>query len=335
MADTDQEKPLVLPVIPEQGPGINFEVTADQKIGVAKSGIASDADLVEIHGLKHTLLEALDDLSAATKSSNAFKSLNTAAGRYAQELAEEHPSIDILYGRGLRCEGSVSRLRELVAKGELPEADLSIAEALDTVVALNGTVILSTARGRELIARSTEYDRTQLEFEILKTELEKLADTVQSSRNLFTQEAKEATWESIEDAGKGRHPNRTSNWAELTTGNLLSLLGKTALNLGAGAVVLSEPGQILMHTASPIVDQIWYFLLQNQGNIREIAAIGGQHFQHMNSLINVLARFENPQALAEYYSSNKIVDQSDSETSSYDLEVAISMILQGKNLPEA
>jgi hypothetical protein len=328
MADPKNLDPLELLHIPEQLPGNQFEVTADQKIGLARSGVATEADLVEIGELKTTLLEALDDLLDATANSNAFRQLHTVATRYKAALDQPQPFIDRLFGQGLRFETFIAKLRAEIAKGDLPDADFPIAEALDSVVALNGTIILSTQRGQILVQRSNDYARTQAEAAKLKAELQRLNEAVQAEKHLFTQEAKEAIEEAIANASLGKHPERTNTWAEGTGSNLLALLSKVALKFGTpiitGAFALSEPGQAAMQALVLLINQSSDFLLTNAPIMRDLAAIGGQHFQYLSSVLPVLKRLNTPEKMPAPITE-----------SAFDLDEVYALILRGEAPPAA
>jgi Leucine-rich repeat (LRR) protein len=328
MADPKDLEELVLRQIPDQVPGNQFEVTADQKIGLARSGVATESDLAEIGELKTTLLEALGDLLDATVNSNAFKQLHTVATRYKAALDQPKPSIDGLFGQGLRFETFIAKLRAEIAKGDLPDADLPIAEALDSVVALNGTIILSTQRGQILVQRSNDYARTQAEATKLKAHLQRLNEAVQAERKLFTQEAKEAIDQAIANAGLGKHPERTNTWAESTGSNFLALLSKVALKVGtpifAGAFALSEPGQAAMQALVPLINQTSAFLMANAPIVRDLAAIGGQHFRYLPSLLAVLKSYGTPEEMPAVVPEQP-----------FDLEEAHEMILRGEAPPAA
>jgi Leucine-rich repeat (LRR) protein len=328
MADPKDLEELVLRQIPEQLPGNQFEVTADQKIGLARSGVATEADLAEIGELKTTLLEALDDLLSATANSNAFKQLHTVATRYKAALDQPQPSIDRLFGQGLRFETFIAKLRAEITKGDLPDTDLPIAEALDSVVALNGTIILSTQRGQILVQRSNDYARTQAEAAKLKAELQRLNEAVQADKRIFTPEAKEAVDDAIAGAGFGKHPERSNTWAESTTSNLVAIASALALagstSIVGNAIALSEPGQSVTQTLVPLINHTWAFFQSNAHLFQNLAAIGGQHFQYIPSLLAVLNRYGKPEA------KPAIVFEPP-----FDLEEARAMILRGETPPAA
>jgi hypothetical protein len=133
----------------EQQPGPQFAIRADGKIDLRPSGLAPSDDLAEISAIRSAIIEALDDLTALLEGSNAYGTIARVAMRYKAAISADELSIDLLYANGLRLENARARLNREIKNGDCPDLAPQAGEALDSVIALHGPTVYSTARGRE------------------------------------------------------------------------------------------------------------------------------------------------------------------------------------------
>jgi hypothetical protein len=252
MPPTDTIEQIVIPVVPEQGPGISFEIKPNGKIGIADSGPATRSDLQQIGDIRDVLLDALDDAIANCENTNAFAGVARIASKYKETLLADPLSIDKLYAWGLRLENFNTSIAAKIKSGEFPDKDLGLAEALDSVLALHGTSVLLTGRGQELVTKGNAYRRTQEEQIAYREKALALVEKLRAKKTLVEREAVEALEAATQDMGTGRHPERSSELAEAGNNNMLGLLSKlavgTATRLAYAVVVTglvaSVPGQI-------------------------------------------------------------------------------------------
>jgi hypothetical protein len=92
------------------------------------------------------------------------RSLRDRAEAYRAIIDQSLETIDfaIAYVQGVRLENA---RRAAVADRELPPLDHPVQEVRDSLLQLNGTFMLATAEGIEIIAAEERYRRTQEEVE--------------------------------------------------------------------------------------------------------------------------------------------------------------------------
>ena len=134
----------------DQEPGLQFSSGEHGKIHISLSGLALSGDLVEIAAMRGVIIEALDDLTTILEGSNAYATVARIAQRYKATIIADAVSIDQLFGYGVRLENCRARLEREIQSGDYPDLAVPAGEALDSVIALHGPMISSTARGQEL-----------------------------------------------------------------------------------------------------------------------------------------------------------------------------------------
>ena len=187
MADNDDGKApddrLIIPHVPEQAPGLTFEVKPSGLIGLANSGPATKDDHQQIDDIRDVLLDALEDATKLCAGSNAFDQIGRIVAKYKTILEADPLSIDKLYAWGVRLENANTSISVSIKSGDLPAKDLNITEALDSVLALHGTSILLTQRGQMLVAKSKEYHRTAAEQLAYREKSKSLIEKIRGKNN--------------------------------------------------------------------------------------------------------------------------------------------------------
>jgi internalin A len=341
---TDSKSPagvvdqIVIPIVPEQGPGISFEIKPNGLIGLADSGPATRSDLHQIADIRDVLLDALDDAIANCENSNAFGGVVRIASKYKETLLANPLSIDKLYAWGLRLENFNTSIAAKVKSGELPDKDLGLAEALDSVLALHGTSVLLTGRGQELVTKGNNYRRTLEEQIAYREKALALVEKLRARKTLVEREAVDTLEAATQDMGTGRHPERSSELAEAGNSNILGLLSSLAVGTAVAVVgkglAATIPGQIASAEVTEIANAAWYFLLEHKVMLREFATIGGQQLSYLQSVLNVLTRFKTLENFTEHLSGsteNGTVIESDEEAE----KEARRLILAGRPVPES
>lgn len=79
--------------IPEQRAGLTFEINANEKLQLARSGQPTLSDQEQLRELHPLLIEAADDLIAASDRSNAYSFLNKLASRYRRALGDSPDAV--------------------------------------------------------------------------------------------------------------------------------------------------------------------------------------------------------------------------------------------------
>lgn len=264
--------------IPDQEVGIRFALSDSGTIGLAKPDLPSD-DLSAIQTFLPELQAAAKDLVALLKGSNTYPTLAGLAARYAEAISGDNLAIGLIYALGVRLENSYKRIEVEIFKGELPALPPDTGEALDSVFALHGPMILSTSEGRQLLDQSNEFRRSDAETERYRAVAEKLVEAIAQAPNLVERDAANLVAAINEDVGTGPHPARTLQVAHGANRNLLltigAVAGACATSVIGAAFVASEPGALAVGSATQAMNAAWAFLQVNAPVLREFVAASG------------------------------------------------------------
>ncbi|MBK8198583.1 MAG: hypothetical protein IPK75_09445 [Acidobacteria bacterium] len=287
-------------LIPDQSPGLSFEPGPGAKFQIADSGTPSAHDQQEFELSKEALLQALDDLKNSCEGSNAFKFLVQIVDRYrsAIDVSSHSVSIDKVFAQGVRLENAKVRIDRDIRNGDLPDQGIMIGEALDSVIALHGPMVMGTERGRTLVSRSREYHQTEAQVAEYKSQARAFILAIKDAKNLVERESQEILSDAIEDIGSGRHPERSLDVARSANTNLVVAMGKlvtTPLGVAGAAivshaVVTSAPGVMAVTELSTLLNAVWSFCLTNADVIRGLAGETGAELSWVSSLLNWMHR---------------------------------------------
>ncbi len=291
--------------IPDQEPGIMFAPDPSGRLRIAESGKITDSDSAEVEAIKETLLESLDDLEAACEGSNAFSFLIKVSGRYraALEKNTDEISIDQLYAQGIRLENAKVRVDQEIQTGDLPEQGVNVGEALDSVIALHGPMIMGTERGRLLVSRSREFHQTEAQVAEYKAIAIRFATAVEKTEDLIAPESKEFVVTASAEIGEGRHPSRSTDLAHTANTNLIVVMGKIATSpagvaataVFSQAVAASTPGTLATAELTSLINAVWTFCLSNSELLRAMAGATGGELSWVNSLLNWMSKKRRPE----------------------------------------
>lgn len=282
---TNDLGPLLPHIIPRQISGLSFGPTGSGTLGILANDIATDQDLLEIGGLRGALAEAVDDLVGLTENSNAYGSLALLGKRYRSALYGSNGElvVDRLYAAGIRLENASALLQRDVQTSDFPEMAMPVAEALDSILALHGPAIMSTALGRNLVARAREYEiNVDVEERYRETALILWRETSSQRRLLEPADIHEVI-DINAGINEGRNPHRATQFAHATNTNLLATAAKILLPIGASAATAIamrgfENSSLAIGAASEItalIDQSTHFFRANQELLRTLSAVAG------------------------------------------------------------
>ena len=270
------------PEIPDQEEGLAFAVSPNGRIGFAPTGLVSDDDdIAQVTVLRVVLLQALEDLLAATTGSNAFITVHAVAQNYRAALEGDIRtiSVDQLFAQGVRLENANVWLKDQIDKGYLPEKGLRVGESLDSVLALHGTTILSTRRGKRLLELSRQYNASREQESEYKARATAFAAAIAHSRGLVEPDVKQVISALNADIGEGRFPERSSDVARRANRNLtvvIAKLGWASFATIAGAGLLSSvPGTTLTDATAELINVAYAFLQAHVHELRQLAAVAG------------------------------------------------------------
>lgn len=279
--------------LPEQAPGPSFSLSPRARLMLSQSGLLSGSDAQQIEGVREVLLEALATLEAECEGSNAFAFITSVILAYKRDVSAEvtQISIDRLYANGVRLENASTRIKREIARGDLPEQAIPVGEAMDSVISLHGTIVMGTERGRELVARSRDFHRTESQVAEYKAQAAKFSASIYSSKNIFEDEAKELVIAVNNDIGEGLHPDRSTTLAQTTNSNLLVAMGQAVLSQSvASAFLASGVGHVAVAEVAALIDAIASFLLANSAILHALVASTGSDLAWLNSFLAWLQR---------------------------------------------
>jgi hypothetical protein len=295
---TDDLGPLLPHIIPRQISGLSFGPTSSGKLGILANDIATDQDLLEIGGLRAALAEAVDDLVALTENSNAYGSLALLGKRYRSALYGSNGElvVDRLYAAGIRLENASALIQKDVQTSDFPEMAMPVAEALDSILALHGPAIMSTALGRNLVARARDYEiNIDVEERYRETALILWRETSSQRRLLEPGDIQEVI-DINAGINEGRKPHHATQFAHATNTNLLATAAKILLPIGASAATAIamkgfENSSLAIVTASEItalIDQSTHFFRANQELLRTLSAVAGGELSWLDPFLRWL-----------------------------------------------
>lgn len=280
--------------IPEQGAGLAF-VVSEGLIELDARGLFEDDELAQTAALRAILESAADDLLSTLAGSNAFAFLSGITRQYRAGLSTAPLAIDLVYALGVRLENARDRLRAMIDTGDYPEMGWVAGEALDSVLAIHGPLILSTARGRYLVELSQQYSRTELEIVAYREVARGIAQAAINAPNLVGREAAEALVAATNDIGVGPHPERSLQVAHSGNRNLIiTIAGAVALWVLkepiAVGVAASIPGVSLSEVTRMVANASWAFLETNAPILKQFAAIAGPDMGWLSALLRRIDR---------------------------------------------
>lgn len=156
--------PADLPDLPRQSPGPHFEITSSGVIdfmppeALDREG-NNVARLRQLHPVLRDLARNLAERLG--KGNIPHAQLATRIAEYRRQIDQELDQINftLLYVEGVRLANAQKAAIEKVAEHELPPLEETDQEALETLLQVHGTVMLSTTSGAELIAAEQRYRR--------------------------------------------------------------------------------------------------------------------------------------------------------------------------------
>lgn len=277
--DPDDDEGFDEDEIPPQGPGLAFVFASTGFVEVGAQGGIPPGEEATIAQLRAAALSAADDLIALLEGSNAFASIAAAATQYRAAVATQPMSADLAYAFGVRLENSRARLLDDLGRGDLPPMGLAAGEALDSVLAIHGPMLLSTERGRELVELARNYSQREIDSVEYRAAANSLIEAVREAKNLVSRQAVETLIAANEDVGAGPHQDRSLQVAHSANRNLLIVVGGLAVlaleTSITGGFAASEPGMGLSELVRAASNAAWHFMSANMPSLQHFIASSG------------------------------------------------------------
>ena len=289
------------PEIPEsQEPGLQFALQEDGRIDLRPSGFAPPDDVAEILAMRGVIIEALDDLLILLAGSNAYPLIAQVADRYKSAISASELSVDLLYAYGVRLENSRTRLEAEIKSGDCPAMAVPAGEALDSVIALHGPVVYSTARGRELLGRARAFAADGLDVSAYKPTARQVATAVGKAEEAVTELAREAIKQASDEIGEGKHPERSTQIARSALSNFMIAAAKgvqKALTPEVMAETMTKGAYMAATTAAvyaayTTAPALWAFFITNKALLYDFSMAAGCELSWLPSFLNWLEKLK-------------------------------------------
>ncbi|MEO6011988.1 MAG: hypothetical protein ABIQ30_00170 [Devosia sp.] len=264
---------------------------------MAASGAPSQTEYSEIENLVPIIERLVDDIIFESTGSNTFPQISKVASHYRGALG--HPlgtaSIDQLYAHGVRLDNLYARYAREVAAGELPDHSLGLGEALESLLALHGTMILTTHRGRQLLEAARTYHGGKHVELAYKAKAVEFADRLTASPGVVTFEAASVVLEINREVGSEPHADRSTEVARTTNFNFLAATSKIAIygvlgTMASSVLVMSVPGGAAITIGIDLFNACWYFLLNNEQVLRGLVGVAGHELSWLNPLLDLITK---------------------------------------------
>ncbi|MBX2805959.1 MAG: hypothetical protein KTR19_08310 [Hyphomicrobiales bacterium] len=161
-----------------QEPNFQFKMNGNSKAEVTASGIATPEDISELTAIRGVLIRAVDKLIALTSFSNEFSWVGSIAKDYRHSITVEQPSIDDIYGFGTWLQSAHGELKARIADNDKLDLAPGTILAIDTIIAIHGTLIESTKRGQTLLNRARSFAEKQADTAAYKLKAQEIAAIV-------------------------------------------------------------------------------------------------------------------------------------------------------------
>jgi formylglycine-generating enzyme required for sulfatase activity len=245
-------QPVSLPEIPSQGPGPYFVVRDDGKVDFAPpEALDREGNNIallrvlhpEICDLAKTLCEQLN------RGNVPHSNLRERAESYRTLVDRDLKAVplDRLYIEGVRLQNATTAARQKIAEKELPSLEAQTSEALESLLELHGTFILSTAVGLELIGIEERYKRHPQDEAKLRSDLLAFAEHLKSRPDIVEEKTADFVLKSAQEMSSGENLERSAVVATGTVKNaaivVVSAATIAALPLIGGAII-GAPGVV-------------------------------------------------------------------------------------------
>ena len=200
-------------------------------------------------------------------------------------------STSRLYGRGVRLENAARSVRRRIEADDLPDFTAETEQNLDTVLDLHATYIMSGEDGRRLVEGAAAYRSTPDETAALREAAEQVSAAVAQLPDLFSEEVRGHVAQVVQDVGDGPHPERSSQVAVTSLGNMTAGLLKWAGGaIVAGAVATSVPGTAAIAGGASAINEMVSFLISNASVLHLFAAAAGSELSWLATIAHLLDR---------------------------------------------
>lgn len=294
--DPDQYPELINQAIPDDLPGPSFEPGENGKLKLARSGHATKSDTERVASIRLVLIEVVEELIGLSTGSNSHSKVANLATKYRDALGENEQdlTIDLAYAYGLRLANYRAELAKGIATGDFQEGSPEVEEALQSVETLHQTMIMDTARGRELVSHVIEFENPT-DVEAKRESLTEVAEAVAQNDGLIEKDDAPEIVEIAKQFATGPNPGRSSQVATLTISNMLGSIAKPiaiwTLDRAVGGIVggVALVGTVAAYNASlPFQNHAVHFFLTHAQELTRLSLLMGGDISWVPSFIQWL-----------------------------------------------
>ncbi len=197
--------------IPAQGAGPHFALSPDLKIALAPPGEidAAGNNMARIGNLLPVVRQVAGDL-AGHLNPNTQPEISRIVGDYRAAIAGEPERIawGSVFGIGVRLENAAAASRREIADRLCDPLEDAPQEALDSLLALHGPLMLATAEGREFADDADRFSQTREQQAELRRDAQFITENLKDSPEIIEAPAARLGEEAAASIGEGPHPER-------------------------------------------------------------------------------------------------------------------------------
>lgn len=288
-----QETIDALPLVPG---AVDFDFGQDGLIHLITPGgqpapSGNEQLLSELRATAGALVEAL-------AGTNGHPNLLAAARHYLDGLPDGVFTVSLIYARGIRLENAASSARNGIQAGDLPSFTTATEQNLESTLELHAAYVMSTEEGRGLVDGAKAFQKPAPDTEALLGAMNDIRGAIDAAPKLFADDVRSYVGQVISEAGTGPHPDRSTQAATKTVGQLairvLGIVAATGLSTllinGLGA---SVPAAAATNAITAGANAAWYFLLSNAQSFWVLAGALGADTNWATPMAHIFERLRH------------------------------------------
>lgn len=227
------------PTIPRQEVGLHFEINDEGILDfVSPAELDREGNNVRrLRSLHQPLIEMIAALVEALAKGNAPHAFLAERCRaYEAVIARDLETVDFarLYVEGVRLANAERAVSEQIQARELPPLDKEEREALESLLSLHGTFVMSTREGIESVAQERQYRMRPSEEREYRQEAVSFAGDLQGRPDIVAPGVASLVLGAAEQIGQGANPERSGSVGTSAVRNI-------TIALSAGAAIAALP----------------------------------------------------------------------------------------------
>ncbi|MEH2521111.1 hypothetical protein V1279_006684 [Bradyrhizobium sp. AZCC 1610] len=260
LMDEAETRDVPPPIPPKQGHGPHFEINERGVISFAPPQFLDRQgnNVDRLRKLHPNLRDISTGLVTSLGAGNVpHWHLRDRAIAYSKLVDQKLEDIDfaLLYVEGVRLANADRATKKKISEEELPSLDTQVHEAVESLLHLHGTFVLSTAAGTEFLADEERFQRNPKEEIEYREAAVEFARSLQNKPHIIDQAAAAFVLGTTEEIGKGSNLERSGVVADATIKNVAITVSTAAVlaALSAGAVASGSAALIVGAGATVLV----------------------------------------------------------------------------------